>query len=268
MAISAVDVALWDLKAKVLNLPLLHLLGSYKEKIPVYGSGGFTNYSQEQMEKQLSGWLAQGIRMVKIKIGTHPDKDSDRVKFAKKIIGKDNQLFVDANGAYSKKQAMNLSYSFAEENVSWFEEPVSSDDIDGLRFLTEHVPAPINIASGEYGYDIFYFKRLLENKAVDILQADATRCGGITGFLKVASLSEAFNVPLSSHCVPYLHLPLVCSLRQTIHSEYFFDHARIEETFFDGTRQPENGFLIPDLSKPGLGLDFKKNDAEKFLVRI
>src|SRR3954453_9724045 len=127
----------------------------------------------------------------------------------RRAIG-DCQLFVDANGAYTRKQALAEAAAFGEHGVSWFEEPVSSDDLDGLRLLRDRGPAGMAIAAGEYGHDAAYFRRTLEACAVDVLQADATRCGGITGFMQAVALCEAYGVPLSSHCAPSLHLPLMC----------------------------------------------------------
>ena len=117
------------------------------------------------------------------------------------------------------------------------------------------------ITAGEYGYDLPYFRRMLQAQAVDVLQADATRCAGITGFLGVAALCEAFGIPLSSHCAPALHLPLCCAARPALHLEYFHDHARIERMLFDGAAEPRQGLLAPDLTRPGLGLEFKEQDA-------
>ena len=186
MAISAVDTALWDLKGRLLALPVVSLLGQAREQVAIYGSGGFTSYDPDQLEDQLGGWVASGIPRVKMKIGTHPTDDPGRVRAARKAIGDQAELFVDANGAYSRKQALALAEKFAQESgVTWFEEPVSSDDLDGLRLLAgDRAPAGMEIAAGEYGYDAFYFRRMLDAGAVDVLQADASRCGGITGFLR------------------------------------------------------------------------------------
>jgi L-alanine-DL-glutamate epimerase-like enolase superfamily enzyme len=267
MAISAVDAALWDLKAKFLGLPLVALLGAAREAAPVYGSGGFTSYSDEQLEKQFSGWARQGISRMKMKVGAHPDADLHRVKVAREAIGPERELFVDANGAYSRKQALRFAEQFAELGVTWFEEPVSSDDLDGLRLLRDRGPAGMDVAAGEYGYDLPYFRRMLAAGAVDVLQADASRCGGITGFLKAAGLCEAFGLPLSAHCAPALHAhPCCAATAQFRHLEYFHDHARIENMLFDGVLRPEGGALRPDRSRPGLGLEFKHKDAEKFKV--
>jgi L-alanine-DL-glutamate epimerase-like enolase superfamily enzyme len=267
MAIAAVDTALWDWKARRLDLPLATLLGAARQAIPAYGSGGFTSYSEERLREQLAGWVQDGMRMVKMKVGRAPEQDTARVRAARAAIGDGPQLFVDANGAYARKQALLLAQAFAQDGVSWFEEPVSSDDLAGLHLLRDRAPAGMAITAGEYGYDLPYFRRMLETQAIDVLQADATRCAGITGFLGAAALCEAFNVPLSSHCAPTLHLPLCCAARPAIHLEYFHDHVRIERLLFDGAPVPDgNGMLAPDLSRPGLGIEFKRQDARCYEV--
>jgi len=266
MAISAADVALWDLKARILGVSLANLLGGARRKIAVYGSGGFTSYTDEQLQEQLGQWAAAGMRRVKMKVGRRPERDAARVQAARIAIGKEVKLFVDANGAYSCKQALALAEKFAEAGVTWFEEPVSSDDLSGLRLLSERAPAGMEITAGEYGYDMTYFRRMLEAGAVDVLQADATRCGGITGFLGAAALCESFHVPLSSHCAPALHVHLCCAARPAVHLEYFHDHVRIEKMLFDGVQEPVDGELFPDPSRPGLGLEFRKQDAQCYRI--
>ena len=267
MAISAVDSALWDLKARLLDLPLVTLLGAVREAVPIYGSGGFTSYSLEQLQEQLSGWVNEGITRVKMKVGTHPSDDLDRVRAAREAIGPRAELFVDANGAYSRKQALAFAEKFkADCDVSWFEEPVPSDDLEGLRLLRDRGPAGMDIAAGEYGYDLLYFHRMLAAGAVDVLQADASRCAGITGFLQAAALCEANSIPLSAHCAPSLHAHPCCALTPVRHVEYFHDHERIEHMLFDGTLTPVNGELRPDLSRPGMGIELKRSDAARFAV--
>lgn len=264
MAIAAVDNALWDLKAKLLGLPLVALLGGVRESIPVYGSGGFTSYSIEQLQRQLGGWADAGISRVKMKVGRQPEQDVARVKAARTAIGDTAELFVDANGAYTRKQALAMAEAFAGFGVTWFEEPVSSDDLEGLRLLRDRGPAGMAISAGEYGYDLYYFRHMLAAGSIDVLQADATRCAGISGFIGVAALCESFGLPLSSHCAPALHVQLGCALRPMCHLEYFHDHVRIEHLLFDGVLEPRQGKLYPDLSRPGLGLEFKRADAARY----
>jgi L-alanine-DL-glutamate epimerase-like enolase superfamily enzyme len=219
MAISAVDTALWDLKGRLLGLPVVTLLGAYREAVPIYGSGGFTSYSREQLQAQLGGWVASGIPRVKMKIGREPDADLHRVRWAREAIGEGSKLFVDANGAYSRKQALDKAQRFADLGVTWFEEPVSSDDLEGLRLIRDRGPAGMDVAAGEYGYDMPYFRRMLEAGAVDVLQADVTRCGGITEFVRVGALCEARSMPLSAHCAPSLHVHAGCSVSALWHLE-------------------------------------------------
>jgi L-alanine-DL-glutamate epimerase-like enolase superfamily enzyme len=266
MAISAVDTALWDLKAKLLGVPLVTLLGSVRESAPVYGSGGFTSYSIDELRQQLARWVADGIPRVKMKIGRDARADRERVAAAREAIGNDAELFVDANGAYSRKLALEQAEFFAGYGVRWFEEPVSSDDLEGLRLIRDRAPASMEIAAGEYGYELTYFDQMIAAGAVDVLQADATRCCGITGFLKTSAICEARSMPLSAHCAPSVHRPLGCALLPLRHLEYFFDHARIESMLFDGFAAPINGALVPDLSRPGLGVELKTEDAERFRV--
>src|SRR5436305_4875180 len=267
MAIAAVDSALWDLKARLLDVALVTLLGASRESAPIYGSGGFTSYSREQLQRQLGDWVADGIPRVKMKIGSHPDDDPARVADAREVIGSDAELFVDANGAYSRKEALALAEIFAVElGVTWFEEPVSSDDLDGLCLIRDRAPLGMDIAAGEYGYDLWYFRRMLEAGAVDVLQADATRCAGITGFMRAGALVESHSMQLSSHCGPSLHLHPCCALNNFCHMEYFHDHVRIEQMFFDGVLTPVDGALRPDLSRPGMGLEFKRSAAAKSAV--
>ncbi len=266
MAISAVDNALWDLKARLLDLPLFKLLGAAHDAVPVYGSGGFTTYSIERLQEQLGGWVAEGIPRVKMKIGTHPEDDLHRVRAARHAIGTNAELFVDANGAYSRKQALSQAERFAELGVTWFEEPVSADDLEGLRLMRDRAPAIMDIAAGEYGYDLPYFRRMLDAGAVDVLQADATRCGGVTGFLRVAALAAAHCLELSAHCAPSLHAHACAAVMPLRNLEYFYDHVRIEHMLFDGALTPVGGALHPDPARPGFGLDFKRADAERYAV--
>src|SRR5262249_3139815 len=250
MAVAAVDTALWDLKARLLGLPLLALLGAVRDRIPAYGSGGFTSYTDRQLREQFAGWVESGLRRVKMKVGRNPGDDLRRVRVARAAIGRGTELFVDANGACTRKQALALAEQFAGQGVTWFEEPVSSDDLEGLRLLRDRAPAGMVIAAGEDGYDLRYFRRMLGAGALDVLQADATRCGGITGLLRVGPLCAARSLPLSVHTALSLHAPLGCALPSACHVEFFFDHARIEQLFFDGALRPVQGELCPDLSQP------------------
>ena len=266
MAISAVDFALWDLKARLLNVPITILLGAVRESVSAYGSGGFTSYTNEQLQDQLRCWVDEGMRTVKMKVGTHPEDDIGRVTAARKAIGDHVELYVDGNGAYTRKQALAFAAEYADLGVTWFEEPVSSDDLDGLRLMRDHGPLGMDIAAGEYGYDTYYFRRMLEAGAVDVLQADATRCGGVTGFMKASEVCDSFGLPFSGHTAPSLHGHLCCAAFRARNIEYFHDHVRIEHMFFDGALTATGGQLRPDPTRAGFGLELKRADAEKYQV--
>jgi L-alanine-DL-glutamate epimerase-like enolase superfamily enzyme len=266
-ALSAVDIALWDLKARLLQLPLHRLIGAVRDAVEVYGSGGFTCYNEQQLRDQLTGWTERlQIPRVKIKIGeswgTCPDRDLARMDQARNAIGETVDLYVDANGGYRRKQAIRMMTNAADLDVQWFEEPVSSDDLDGLRAVSDAVSA--DVTAGEYGYDLTYFRRMCQAGAVDCLQVDASRCGGITEWLRVAAVAASYGLDVSAHCAPSLHLHVGAATPNLRHLEWFHDHARIELMAFDGTTQPVGGLLRPDADTPGHGLTLRTSDLEKY----
>lgn len=267
-AVSAVDVALWDLKARIVGLPLQQLLGEVRQHVSIYGSGGFTSYSERRLAEQLGSWAEAGLPAVKMKVGRDPAADPARVSAARLAIGPRVDLFVDGNGAYEQRQTLALAEEFAALGVSWLEEPVPAGDVEGLRFIRERLQAGMRIAAGEYCSESLDFLRLLRPGAVDVLQADATRCGGVTGFLQAAALCEAFNLPLSPHTAPSIHLPLCCAVRCKLEPlEYFYDHVRIEQLFFDGAQLPRHGQLQPDETALGLGLRPRHAEMEAYRIQ-
>ncbi|WP_214106332.1 enolase C-terminal domain-like protein [Acrocarpospora catenulata] len=258
-AVSAVETSLWDLKARLLGLPLCSLLGQARPELPVYGSGGFTSYSDEVLQEQLIGW--KDLPRVKIKIGR--GRDLDRVRLARATLGPGTELFVDANGAYSAKEAIRIAHAMDDQDVRWFEEPVSSDDPDGLRQVRDAIRA--DVAAGEYGCDLTAFARL--TGAVDCLQIDVTRCGGVLEWQRAAALAAAAGLQVSAHCAPGLHRHVALSVPNVRHAEWFHDHVRIESMFFDGFPEPVNGAVSPDLSRPGMGLELRGSDSERYRVK-
>jgi L-alanine-DL-glutamate epimerase-like enolase superfamily enzyme len=264
-ALSAVDLALWDLKARLLELPLVDLVGRARDQAPIYGSGGFTSYSLDRIREQLSGGAEQGIPRVKMKVSREPDRDPERLDAARQAIGDETELYVDSNGALSRKQALRWAERFAREwGVSWYEEPVSSADLGGLRLLRDRGPAGLDIAAGEYAYVPADFRNLIAGGCVDCLQADVTRCGGITGFLRAGALASTFGLDLSAHCAPSASLAACCAVPSFRHLEYFHDHVRLEPLLFDGVLEPKGGALEPDRSRPGNGLELKRADAGRY----
>ena len=267
-AISAVDIALWDLKARLLELPLHRLLGAVRSEVPVYGSGGFTTYSEKRLDDQLGGWVNdQGIPRVKIKIGeswgTNPSRDLTRLRQARSVIGDDTELFADANGGYSRKQAILIARAAADVDLRWFEEPVSSDDLAGLREVRDAIDA--DVTAGEYGFDLTYFRRMVQAGAVDCLQVDASRCGGITEWMRAAAVAASHSMEISGHCGPHLHAHVAAATPNLRHLEWFHDHVRIESKFFDGVLDPCGGTIAPR-DEPGNGLTLRESDAEPFRV--
>ena len=263
-AISAVDVALWDLKARILGLSVADTIGPTRSAVPVYGSGGFTSLDDDALAAQLAGWVEEGVAAVKMKVGREPERDAHRVAVARDAIGEDVALFTDANGAFAVKEATAMAQRFAELGVTWFEEPVSSDDLEGLRVVRETAPAGMEVTAGEYGYDLPYFRDMLGAEAVDCLQADVTRCGGITAFLRVGALADAHNRDLSAHTAPQVSAHACAGLWHLRHLEYFADHVRVESLVFDGVLAPVDGALHPDPDRPGLGIALKRPDIERF----
>ncbi|GGP96883.1 MULTISPECIES: enolase C-terminal domain-like protein [Streptomyces] len=266
-AVSAVDTALWDLKARLLDLPLVRLLGAARKEVAVYGSGGLTTYDDTRLEEQLRGWTEQGVGRVKIKVaeswGRREARDLHRTVLARRTVGDTAELYVDANGGYTRKQAVRMAAALADLGVIWLEEPVSSDDLTGLREVREAV-AP-DVAAGEYGYDLPYFARMAASGAVDCLQADVTRCGGITVWLRAAAVAEGLGLHISGHCAPHLHAHVAAAVPNTRHLEWFHDHVRIENMMFHGTLDPRGGTVSPGASgEPGHGLTLDRAAADRY----
>jgi L-alanine-DL-glutamate epimerase-like enolase superfamily enzyme len=245
-AISAVDIALWDLKARSHDLPVVALLGAVRDRVPIYGSGGFTTMTDEQLHQQVEDWRALGCRNVKIKIGedwgTRIEHDLSRVARLRRFAGADARLMVDANGAYSRGRARRVGRALDELGVVWFEEPVSSDDVEGLAGLRQALDC--DITAGEYVADVFEAERLAP--ALDCLQLDATRCGGYTGFLRAAAVAAVHNLDVSAHCAPALHTPIGAAVVNLRHIEYFADHARLEPLLVEGILPVRDGTVIPN----------------------
>jgi L-alanine-DL-glutamate epimerase-like enolase superfamily enzyme len=269
-AMSAVDTALWDAAARLLNLPLCRLLGRVHDSVDIYGSGGFITDNADRIVPEVLEWVqTRRIPRVKIKIGERWGRevahDIERIRLARKAIGPDAELYADANGAYPVGTAIRVADLLAEHDVTWFEEPVSSDDLAGLRHV--RAAAAADVTAGEYGYDLPYFARMLDADAVDCLQVDVSRCGGYTEWHRVAALAAARNIEVSGHCAPNLTAPIAAATPNFRHIEWFADHDRIEGKLFDGALNPDGGSVSPQLRDPGNGLSFKDVDAEPNRIR-
>lgn len=255
MAISAVDIAVWDLCARIHDLPLTVLWGAEPTEVPVYGSGGFTTYDDARTTRQVESWLDAGLDRVKIKIGeswgTQVARDLRRVSLVADLVGEHGEVFVDANGGYTVGQARRVGRRLDELGVTWFEEPVSSDDVAGLAEVRRSVQC--DVAAGEYGFDLPYFGRMAAARAVDCLQVDVTRCGGYTEWFRIAAAAAAQQLDVSGHCAPFLTAPAAAATPNLRHLEYFHDHVRAAELLLDDRPTAADGTLAL-ASGPGHGL--------------
>lgn len=253
-AVSAVDVAWWDLKARLLGMPLGDLLGHCRDDVPVYGSGGFTTLDDAQLADQVDGWAQAGCTAMKIKIGeswgADPERDLRRTRQLRRLAPEGTQLMVDANGGYTVGQAIRVGDALDELGVVWFEEPVSSDDTTGLAAAREALTC--DVAAGEYAATPDDVRDLLP--VVDCLQLDATRCGGYTGWLRGATLAEAAHLQVSAHCAPSLHAAVAAAVPNLRHVEWFVDHARLEPQLLDGIPEVSHGALHPRHDVAGHGM--------------
>jgi L-alanine-DL-glutamate epimerase-like enolase superfamily enzyme len=260
-AISAVDIALWDLKARTLDVSLAALFGSVRDAVPLYGSGGFTSMTDDQLAEQVEGWHRAGCRHMKIKVGeawgSCVERDLERVRLLAELAGEDVGIMVDANGAYSVGTAGRVGARLDELGVVWFEEPVSSDDVAGLTALRGELRC--DVAAGEYVADLADARLLLG--AVDCLQLDVTRCGGYTGFLRAAALAQAAQLEVSAHCAPAVTLPVAAAVPNLRHVEWFADHARLEPKLVDGIPDVHEGAMRVG-AQPGHGYQLAASAAE------
>ncbi|HZC53736.1 MAG TPA: enolase C-terminal domain-like protein [Mycobacterium sp.] len=260
-ALSAVDIALWDLKARAIGVSLRELFGAVRREVPVYGSGGFTTMSDAELDEQVAQWKALGCHAMKIKIGEswgrRADRDLSRVAHLRELAP-DADLMVDANGGYSRAQARRVGAALDDLGVVWFEEPVSSDDLDGLAVVRDCVQG--DVTAGEYASDVYDAARLC--RVVDCLQLDATRCGGYTGFARAADVAAAHNLEVSAHCAPALHAPIAAATANLRHVEYFADHARLEPLLVEHAPVVREGVMrANDTAGHGLVLH---TDAERW----
>jgi L-alanine-DL-glutamate epimerase-like enolase superfamily enzyme len=264
-ALSAVDAALWDLRARLLGVPLCELFGRARDRVAVCGVGS-AGLGVDEAARELGELAAQGYARVTLPVGARLDEDAARVRAARHAIGTRVALGVDAGGALARKQVLALAGELASSGVSWLEEPVGPADRDGLKLCRDRAPAGMTIAAGATLDEPLLARELLEAGAVDALVADLTRCGGPSGFLRLAALCDAFGLPLAARGAPGLTLHVACAAPPLAHLAFSAEHARIEALLFDGAPQPDGGWLYPDRARPGHGLRLKRQDAQRYLI--
>jgi len=267
-ALSAVDIALWDLKGKILGLPLHRLLGGSKTRVPVYASGGWTSYSDDELVAEAKKMVAQGYRMIKLKVGVeggrNPRRDVLRVGKVRDAIGPGIGLMLDANNCWSAAIAAQFANRLADFDIMFLEEPVFADDIPGLARFKRSTDLPL--ATGEHEYTKYGARDLLMHDAVDILQLDGGRAGGYTEMLKVAALAQAWNIPVAPHALEHMHLALVAAVPNALFVERLLLFETVAGNIFVDAPVPKDGYMdVPDA--PGLGLtlnmDYLKDQAKR-----
>jgi L-alanine-DL-glutamate epimerase-like enolase superfamily enzyme len=262
LALSALDIACWDLKGKAEGRSVCALLGGLRDRVPTYASGAL-------MRPHPTDYLAQagvrlrdmGFRQMKMQCGSEPTVAAsvERVRVMREAIGPDVDLMCDINQLWSVNQAIEVGRRIEPYHLFWLEDPTAHDDFAGLARIADALTAPI--AAGEYHYGIVPFRHLLEARSIDIVMIDLLRAGGITQWMKIAGMAEAFNLPVVSHLVPEMHVHLIAAIPNGLTVEYMPWSLRL----FEETPKLDAGQLVvPD--KPGLGLAFDQAALKRFQV--
>jgi L-alanine-DL-glutamate epimerase-like enolase superfamily enzyme len=267
-AISAVDNAVWDIKAKALGVPLYRLLGSAHDRVPVYGSGGWTHYTEKELVREQMSFVERGFPRTKMKVardfGRAEKEDIARLAAIRKTLGDDVTIFVDANNGYYAKQAIRMAAAFKDYDIGWFEEPVLADDIPGLASIAKAISIPV--ATGEHEYTKYGFRDLITAGAADIVQADVGRVGGVTEWMKIAHLAAAFNLPIAPHAYALLHLhPAMATPNLMVVEMLDIEWQPMMKWLIDPPH-PENGQWTPDPDRPGNGIELNPSAVKKYAI--
>ena len=266
--ISAIDIALWDLKGKICSQPLYKLLGGYTDKLPVYIAGGYYEEGKglKELAQEMEENLAMGVRAVKMKIGGVPiNEDVERVRVAREAVGPDVKLLVDANNAYRYYEAIEIARKIEKYDIFWFEEPVEPDDYRGHAMIMQATSIPV--ATGENEYTRYGFRDLIEHNAVAIVNADAQVLGGVTEFMKVAALTQAYDLPIAPHGKQDVHVHLVAAIPNGLIVEYYAGHTdpMWNRMFQETLTLTDDGFLMPP-DRPGLGVELNREALAQYRV--
>jgi L-alanine-DL-glutamate epimerase-like enolase superfamily enzyme len=262
LALSAVDMACWDLKGKAVGQPVCALLGGLRDRVATYASGALMrSHPTDYLAKAGPRLRDMGFRQMKMQCGSEPTAAAsvERVRVMREGIGPDVDLMCDINQLWSVNQAIEVGRRIEPYHLFWLEDPTAHDDYAGLARIADALTAPI--AAGEYHYGIVPFRHLLEARSIDIVMIDLLRVGGITQWMKVAGMAEAFNVPVVSHLVPEIHVHLVAAIPNGLTVEYMPWSLRL----FEETPALERGQLVVP-KKPGLGLAFDQAAIKRYQV--
>lgn len=269
-AISIVDIALWDIKAKAAEQPLYKFLGAYTDEVPAYASGGYYREGKgtEGLREELQRYVDNGHEMVKMKVGMRSEQEEeDRVRAARETIGEERTLLLDAVTNWTNKQeAVRMCERFEPYDPYFVEEPVKPDSIDLMREVNEAISIPV--ATGEVEYTRYGFRTLLREGAVDIIQADATVVGGITEWLKVAHAAAALDIPVTPHYNWDLHVQLVAAIENGQWVEYFYRDTglKVFDDVLEYTIQPDDDGMIQLPERDGHGVVLDDDQVERFKI--
>lgn len=256
-AISGIDIALWDLRAKVANMPLYKMLGGFRDRMPTYIAGGYYEPGKglKELAAEMADNVAMGARAIKMKIGAVSiNEDVERVKTVRQAIGPDVKLLVDANCAYRHWEAIRIARRIEDYDIYWFEEPVAPDDYEGHRKIAAATSIPI--ATGENEYTRYGFRDLIEHNAAAILNADANILGGVTEFMKVAALAQAHDLDIAPHGAQEVHIHLVTAIANGLILEFYRDTVDpMWGKIYSQTLRLNNDGTVSPPDAPGLGVD-------------
>jgi L-alanine-DL-glutamate epimerase-like enolase superfamily enzyme len=262
LALSAIDIALWDIRGKVLNQPVAQLLGGFRDRVPTYASGALMRgFPLEHVEKAAARLVEKGFRQMKTQLAlpgdTNPELEVERIRVVRNAVGPKIDLMCDINQRWDVRQAISIGSRIEEYHLFWLEDVVAHDDYPGLASVAAALATPI--AAGEYVYGLVPFRHMLEARSVDIVMVDVLRAGGISQWVKIAGMAEAFNLPIVNHLCPEISVHLVAAVPNGLTVEYMPWSSRL----FKEVPQPVNGYLtVP--SKPGLGLEFDPDVLKRY----
>jgi L-alanine-DL-glutamate epimerase-like enolase superfamily enzyme len=262
LALSAIDIALWDIRGKALDLPLWRMLGGYRERVPTYASGALMRtFPLEHLVKAAPRLVEKGFRQMKTQLAlpgdTSPEREVDRIRRVRESIGPSIDLMCDINQRWRVEQAIDIGRRIEDVHLFWLEDVTAHDDYPGIARVADALATPV--AGGEYLYGPVPFRHMMEARSVDIVMIDLMRAGGITQWLKIAGMAEAHNLPVVSHLVPELHVHLIAAIPNGLTVEYMPWTARL----FEEVPLPEKGELtVP--RKPGLGLKFDEAAIKRY----